>query len=437
MSNALAIAAVTAVLQDLLNNGLIDHNVTGAVDGNVTVSALPPDRIPASGEDSVTQLNLFMHQVTPNIGWRNVALPSRDGRGDRRTNPPLALDLHYLLTAYGVEDLHAEILLGYAMQLLHETPVLSRPAIIQALTPSPVNGTILPPAFAALAAADIADQVEQIKITPEALNIEEMSKLWSAFQANYRPTAAYAVSVVLIEATRATRAPLPVLTRGPDNEGVTAQPDLTPPYPTIVSLVPPDRQPSAELGDLLTISGHHLDGTNVTIRFESPRLDDPIELTPEAGATATRIEVTLPDAPADPSAPADWAAGLYSVTVSVERPGETFARTTNELPLQIAPRMDMGSVNVIRDGGTGIVTVTLDVSPELRPSQSASLMLGSISTPAAPHPTQTGTLSFEVGDIPADTYWTRLRVDGVSSLLIDRTTTPPAFDPTQQIVVPA
>ncbi len=28
MSNALAIAAVTAVLKDLLNNGLIDHDVT-------------------------------------------------------------------------------------------------------------------------------------------------------------------------------------------------------------------------------------------------------------------------------------------------------------------------------------------------------------------------------------------------------------------------
>ena len=33
MSNALAIAGVTAVLKDLLNNGLIDHNVTGAVGG--------------------------------------------------------------------------------------------------------------------------------------------------------------------------------------------------------------------------------------------------------------------------------------------------------------------------------------------------------------------------------------------------------------------
>ena len=45
MSNALAIASVTAVLKDLLNNGVIDHQLSGVV-GEVTVSALPPDREP-------------------------------------------------------------------------------------------------------------------------------------------------------------------------------------------------------------------------------------------------------------------------------------------------------------------------------------------------------------------------------------------------------
>src|SRR5262245_21427962 len=215
MSSALAIAAVTAVLKDLLNNGLIDHNVTGAVGGNVNVTALPPDRVFAPGTPEGNQLNLFLHQVTPNAGWRNVGLPSRGSRGERLSNPPLALDLHYLLTAYGAEDFNAEILLGYAMQLLHETPVLARDAIRAALIPPTVTGAILPPALQALAASDLADQVEQLKICPAFLNTEELSKLWSALQAHYRPTAAYQVSVVLIEATRSTRTPLPVLTRGP------------------------------------------------------------------------------------------------------------------------------------------------------------------------------------------------------------------------------
>jgi hypothetical protein len=107
--------------------------------------------VPSNGTEN-TQLNLFLHQVTPNQGWRNDRLPSRDPSGRHRlTNPPLALDLHYLLSARGAEELHAEILLGYAMQLLHESPVLLRSAITTALNPSPPVGSTLPPALRALA----------------------------------------------------------------------------------------------------------------------------------------------------------------------------------------------------------------------------------------------------------------------------------------------
>ena len=139
MSNALAIASVTAVLKDLLNNGVVDHQLSGVV-GEVTVSALPPDRLLVAGEQETSRINLFMYHASPNQGWRNVGLPSRSSGGDRIANPPLALDLHYLLTAYGASEFHAEILLGYAMQLLHENPVLSREMIRRTLAPvSPVT----------------------------------------------------------------------------------------------------------------------------------------------------------------------------------------------------------------------------------------------------------------------------------------------------------
>src|SRR5215211_5297880 len=134
MSSPLAIAAVTAVLKDLLDNGLIDHSVSAAVGGPVVVTAHAPQRI-KTDENEVAQLNLFLYQVTPNPGWRNAGLPSRNGSGNLLTNPPLALDLHYLLTAYGKQDFEAEILLGYAMHLLHETPVLTREAIRKTLGP--------------------------------------------------------------------------------------------------------------------------------------------------------------------------------------------------------------------------------------------------------------------------------------------------------------
>src|SRR3954470_4031582 len=99
MSTALRIASVTYVLKDLLNNGLINHDVTGAIGETVAVTALPPDKF--KPEEEHTLLNLFMYQATYNSGWRNIADPSVSTKGERISNPPLAIDLHYLLSAYG------------------------------------------------------------------------------------------------------------------------------------------------------------------------------------------------------------------------------------------------------------------------------------------------------------------------------------------------
>src|ERR1043165_6593396 len=99
MSSALAIASVTAVLRDLLNNGLIDSNISSGI-GNVIVWTLSPDRIDITSNDQQSQLNLFLYQVTPNAAWRNAGLPARNANGERISNPPLALNLHCLLTAY-------------------------------------------------------------------------------------------------------------------------------------------------------------------------------------------------------------------------------------------------------------------------------------------------------------------------------------------------
>jgi hypothetical protein len=199
MSSALALASVTAVLKDLLENGLASAGVTSKLGGDSAVSALPPDRV-AAGADEKAQLNLFLYLVTPHTGLRQP----RNGTGAA----PLALDLHYLLTAYGAQDYQTEILLGHAIQLLHDSPVLDRDRIRKTL--ATISHTkdrrVVPPALAALAASDLADRVEQIRIEPTFLNTEEMSKLWSALQAKFRPSATYRVSAVLIDRAAGTGA---------------------------------------------------------------------------------------------------------------------------------------------------------------------------------------------------------------------------------------
>lgn len=440
MSSPLAIASVTAVLRDLLNNGLIDHNIVGALGSNVTVSAVPPDTIPVGGSNATTQLNLFLHQVTPNAALRNAGLPSRDPRGGRIANAPLALDLHYLLTAYGAEELHSEILLGYAMYLMHERPVLDRDAIRTAVAGATVDTSILPAAYQALSAADLADQLELIKITPAPMGTEEMSKLWSALQAHYRPSAAYSVSVVLIEAEKPARSPLPVLTRGPRDmvtgreAGIIATAGLIPPYPGLGAIEPPNRQIAAVQGDSIDLIGHHLDGTGLEALFHHPLLDEPIVVPIGANVNSDRVSVTLPD---DGAAHAGWPPGNWSVSLRLQRPGETDARTTNSLPLMLAPTVDFGASSATRDAGTGAVTIQIALTPEVRSSQRVRLMAGGLEAAPLNLTGQTGSLEFSYPELAAGSQWIRLRVDGVDSLLVDRTADPPEFDTTQQLVIPA
>lgn len=430
MSNALAIAGVTAVLRDLLNDGLINHNVSGALGSTVTVSVLPPDRVVAAGTSEASQLNLFLHQVTPNSGWRNEALPSRDGSGRQRlTNHALALDLHYLLSAYTSGDLHAEILLGYAMQLLHETPVLTRTAIHTALHPSPGVGTSLPPALQALADSGLEHQVEQIKITPEYLSTEEVSKLWTATQSHFRPTAAYMASVVLIEAVRPTRSALPVLSRGPvdlvtgRDRGVVATPDLVPPFPAIRTVAPAGEQPVTRLGEVVDLVGHHLDGTNREVVLANDRFA--IEETIAAAGTGgpALVQFTIPVADA-----ADYPVGVYRVAARVVRPGESEPRETNRLGLTLAPHITGLPAVVVRDGA-GTATFTLNFHPALRAGQTVMLLLGQHAFAPEPFTPPVTSLDFVIADAPVGNHLARLRIDGVEGPIVDHAATPPAFLP--------
>jgi hypothetical protein len=424
VSTALAIAGVTAVLRDLLNDGLIKHDLSAVLGSTVTVSVLPPDRVVAAGGAEASQLNLFLHQVTPNSGWRNEGLPSLDGSGRQRlTNPPLALDLHYLLSAYSGGDLHAEILLGYAMQWLHETPVLTRTAIQTALNPA----IGAPPALRALADSGLEDQVEQIRITPEYFNTEEMSKLWTATQSHFRPTAAYLATVVLIVATQPRRSALPVLSRGPvdpltqRDRGVVVEPTLVPAVPMLEAIIPAGRQPVARLGDTIDLSGRNLNGTGRTVLLSNDRFGIDAEVSAMNTGGAALIQFSLPIAQA-----AAFPAGVYRVGARVLRPGEARTPQTNRLALTLAPDIAGLPMNVARDAA-GTASFTIDFHPALRAGQSVSLVLGQQEYAPQAFVAPTRTLDFVIANAPAGAHLARLRVDGIDSPIIDRSAEPPTF----------
>jgi hypothetical protein len=433
VSTALAIASVTAVLRDLLNNGMIDQNISGTVGSEVLVTALPPDRILKEGVAETSQLNLFLYQVTPNAGWRNVGLPSRNGRGDRLTNPPLALDLHYLLSAYGEKDFHAEILLGYAMQLFHETPVLTRDAIRLALAPpTTVEGTtVLPTALRTLFESELAEQVEQVKISPVSMSTEEISRLWSAFQTRYRPTAAYQASVVLIESrSGAARTSLPVLSRN----------ILAVPFhqPSIESFMSQENDAAPVLADQPIVVGHNLIIAGTQLRGDDTHVHiGGVEIsTPLKEVTDTRITFQLPSnlragvqgaqvvhyrsfgTPNEPhrGVASNVAAFVLRPTVgtigAATVPGKDADHVSGELDITVSPP-------VARDQRVVLLLNELD-APSNRPPLGYSFRAPSpyqlVAPPVLPPETVTE-VSVPIVDVRKAKYLVRLQVDGAESVL--------------------
>jgi hypothetical protein len=143
MSDYLAVGGVTAVLKSLLNAGLSEGGPSTVLVSPPGITNMSPDLI-ATGQDEPPQLNLFMYYASINPALRNLDLPSTDSNGNVISNPPLPINLHYLVTAYGANPYDPEILLAFAMQVFHNTPVVPRSTIQAALTalnsgPSPSN----------------------------------------------------------------------------------------------------------------------------------------------------------------------------------------------------------------------------------------------------------------------------------------------------------
>lgn len=413
MSNVLAIAATTRTLRNLLLTQIpaLDPELS-----DLEVTLQPPDL--ARKGISKSQLNVFLFQVVTNAAWSNLDMPGRVRPGESAP-PALALNLHYLITAWGRGDSDSDALshrvLAAAMSTLHDRSVLDGTDIQNAL---PDN--------------DLASQFEHVRITQLPQSVEELSKLWTAFQTNYRVSAAYEAAVVLIDSQAATRAPLPVLRRGAQDRGVFTGAGAA---PVLDGLTYPRAQAAVRLGEDIVLLGRQLTTGNALLRFSSPRLDAPIDLPPLAGTTAGTLGVHLADIGEDPDAASRWAPGIYTVALLLQPPGLP-PLLSNELPLVLAPIITLGALTA----AAGDITLNLGCLPRIRDGQRVFLLFGdrllspqSISHPADLH--QPTALVFLVSGVSAGTYTVRLRVDGADSIPVDFSGSVPAFAGNQQVVV--
>jgi len=408
MSTMLAIAGVSAVLEYYLQNAY--SGTTGLFSDAVSVTSVAPDVVQAgysSPADFENQVNLFLHQVTENPAWRNACQPwlAADGATQLK-NPPLALDLHYLLTAYGSNDWQAEALLGYALLMLHENPVMTRQDIRNAFTNLP--GTYSSnPLSKPLGASGLADQIEMIKIVPSSMSREEMAWIWTALKADYRPTYAFQVSVVLMQQPANVSLAFPVLQRR-----VKAQ--VTVPA-QLISVAFDHGQVSAAPGAQVTVTGQYLSGasqvmlTNARLGIEQPAAAAVID----AQSLSFTVPTVVP-------------AGIYALSVLFNDAGGNTIQSTNSLPFAVAPAY-VSTSNVTQTGTS--TQITIAVSPALAATQGATFALGSQSSTIAPVDSATSTLQFTFTPaLNSASYLARLVVDGAPSVVgVNWNVHPPVF----------
>lgn len=387
MSNHLAIAAVTAVLGELLSEA-----VDAAVAGAEVLHNRPDQNDPADAN-----VNLYAYGVRRNPDLATLDLPTRRSDGTLITRPCLALDVHYLVTFYGDDALlEPQRLLGATTAALHAHPVLD-PAFIRAALAT----VTAPDGTAYLSGSDLADQVERVRISPLAVDLEQMSKLWSVFfQTAYSLSVAYQASVVFVEALDE----VPIRALPVTRRGISAVPFGRPNLERVAPATGP-RAPIT-VGDVLVLTGTGLAAEEVRVRVDGA-LATPDTVTP------TELRVPLSAFPAD-------VLRVGAATAQVVHPvaGLAFGFESNARAFLLQPTLALPAAPADQPTASRI---RLDLAPDVQPGQRVTLFLDAtphhFAFPADPPAAAGSRVEVPIVDVPPGTYLARVSVDGADSPL--------------------
>lgn len=128
-------------------------------------------------------LSLFLYNIRESGDNRKTHMVSR-GTGHIQF-PPMAVDLHYMMTVYSPADLQSRALdeqriIGRAMQVLYDNSVLRGSSLI---------GTL-------------AEREEEVRVVMDNISGNGMLNMWNFADTPYRLTISYIVGPVFIDSTR-------------------------------------------------------------------------------------------------------------------------------------------------------------------------------------------------------------------------------------------
>ena len=402
MSNHLAIATVTAVLQRTLQASVQRHVES------VRISTVAPHRIGQGTPE--TGINLFLYHASRNNALKNPDAQAQRARNKRTPWRQTALELHYILSFYGNEaELEPQRLMGSVVRTFNDRTTLSTQLIQDALNDSTFNY---------LEQSDLSQQVQELQIVPEDLSLEDLSKVWSVFfQTPYALSLAYKVMAVVIDgedpaerALQVRERPIQGIAPFPSRPQVNRVLADTGPYHPILPTT------------CLQIQGHHLKGVHTQVRLGQQ------EVTPQDLAD-DQISLSLATVPT-------LRAGIQSLQVihhreTVRHPSEPAAPSlglsSNPVPFTLCPVLQSVQVEEVsnHDGDTCTARLSLTVTPTVGASQGVMISLYEWSTQqpatylmeAPPRTEDSDQLTIAVQGIQPGTYLVRLIIDGAESPL--------------------
>ncbi|MFD8778393.1 DUF4255 domain-containing protein [Streptomyces sp. NPDC059916] len=169
-----AVAATSRAIAGLLRSAAWGVPEFSGVDVKVCGSA---DLQEAPG--SHLTVSLYLHHVAPNAS-RGSQGPRVDATG-RRRRPGIALELHYLLTAWSKHPETQQRLFGWCLQTLHATPTLPGPFL---------NHHASEPVFR---------PDETVELVWENMAQSSVLDIWDVARRNVQPSATYVARVIEIE----------------------------------------------------------------------------------------------------------------------------------------------------------------------------------------------------------------------------------------------
>ena len=277
--------------------------------------------------------------------------------------------------------------------------------------------------FENLAAADLADQVESIRITPRNPDPEQWSHIWSSMNVGLRASAVYTASVVLIEGTAMPRSPLPVI------EGRLAVRTIRRPNIARVFVQPAAGTPPNVTAPMFPGSTLLLRGSGLLAEQETRVSIGGREVVPAPASTATEMLAAIPaDSPAGvgtvqvrhyvvgPGGPADLRMREQSNAIAIGVRPIIAPDAVND------PGIALGNTAVVNNRITGAVTVRL--AHPVEQGQRGSLRLsgrGAVSAQSfaffvGPLVADADRLTFDIASVPQGPYLVRVEIDGAESV---------------------